>query len=109
MQELPLQQISLRDIAAVDLTPLAGHPTLRDLVLGDDVAACGLDTLGQLPALERVSLSTPGAEAGAAELIEHPRIEELIFSDDIPLQLAARWSSRFRGNDADIRQLSGTY
>ncbi|MGV9670687.1 SMI1/KNR4 family protein [Gordonia sp. NPDC003504] len=43
----------------VDLTVLAGHPTLRTLILGPDSVTGMAQTLGALPALEYLSLPYP--------------------------------------------------
>ena len=94
LQDLPLQELSLQDIADVDLSPLAGHPTLRTVTVSGIGELRGADTLVSLPRLE--SLSCPAEGTDVEELAAHPRLHRVSFTREMPLAEQVELCNRLR-------------
>lgn len=52
-----LRELTLQDVGAIDLTPLAGHPTLAFLTVDGHIDPTGVEALASLAALERVKFT----------------------------------------------------
>ncbi|MGJ3509909.1 SMI1/KNR4 family protein [Enemella sp. A6] len=98
---LPLQEIRLLDLPEVDLTPLAGHPTLRLVTLERIDRIRGGETLASLPALEELCLegATPDEVLTAAGANQHLHVVELGRFGDLPLTEKVRLIDVLRGGE----------
>lgn len=106
LQELPLQELRLLDLPRVDLTPLAGHPTLRRISLESIEHLDGAATLAQLPALETVETEKTPTD-GLRSLAGHPRLHRVKLGDSRPMTEAVRIAQQLVGDQLTLHEESG--
>ncbi len=85
---LPVELLVMLDQRHLDLSPLAGHPTLEEIVVSDLAAGAtidGLDLLATLPRLRHLTLPTMAWVRAAPALRDHPGLLAATFDDAAPL------------------------
>lgn len=85
LRALPLVRLRLFDADVLDLSPLAGHPTLRAVEVGPATGrVVGAESLATLPALVRLGLPDVVWPEVASALRDHPTLARADFADDAP-------------------------
>lgn len=74
--QVPLQEVRMLYMEAIDLRPLAGHPTLRRLSIEgmEPGEITGLDVIAELLALENLEIDAAYARQVVPDLAAHPRL-----------------------------------
>lgn len=85
LAELPLQDLQIRSAQRLDLSPLAGHPTLEVLTIKGNRLPPEADSLASLltmPRLRRLDLPHPLWSRIALAMKDHPTLELMTFGSE---------------------------